>query len=275
MSIVVDTPSSSEAPITESQETVAVETPEVVEAAPETQEPVANEPVSEIPEKYAGKTIEEVIEMHQNVEKALGRQGQEIGSQRKMIQDLLAKATPQVETTETTEEPTSFEEVFYEDPAKAVKSVIENDPNIQELKKANVQAVQQANVAKVEAAHPDFMDIVQDQKFLKWVEGSKIRTELFRNAHTNYDFDSANELFGTWKELSMITKTKEVKKEQKKSREKAMRQTSSESSTSGNSVGGKKEYRRSDLIDLQMRDPSRYASLADEIQLAYAEGRVR
>ena len=73
----------------------------------------------------------------------------------------------------------------------------------------------------------------------------------------------------------MITKTEEVKQEQKKSREKAMRQTSSESSTSGSSVGGKKVYRRADLINLQMTDPARYAQMADEIQSAYAEGRVK
>jgi hypothetical protein len=73
----------------------------------------------------------------------------------------------------------------------------------------------------------------------------------------------------------MIGKTKEVKEQQKKSRQKAMRQTSSETRSSGDSVGGKKMYRRSDLIQLQISDPTRYASLADEIQSAYAEGRVK
>ena len=54
-----------------------------------------------------------------------------------------------------------------------------------------------------------------------------------------------------------------------------MKQTSSESRSSGDSVGGKKVYRRADLINLQVTDPNRYASLADEIQSAYAEGRVK
>lgn len=274
MSIVVDAPTEGAEPITETQVTEAVETTEVVEAAPEVQEEVATESEPQVPEKYAGKTLEEVIEMHQNVEKALGRQGQELGSQRKMIQDLLAQQSQGTATAEPTEEPVNFEDQFYEDPANAVKSVIENDPNIQELKKANAEATKAAALAQVEASHPDFMDIVQDGKFLEWVGGSEIRKELFRNAH-NYDVNSANELFGTWKQLSMIAKTEEVKKEQKKSREKQMRQTSSESSTSGASVGGKKVYRRADLIQLQMTDPNRYAMMQDEIQSAYAEGRVK
>ena len=54
-----------------------------------------------------------------------------------------------------------------------------------------------------------------------------------------------------------------------------MKQTSSESRTSSDSVGGKKIYRRADLINLQVTDPNRHAALADEIQLAYAEGRVK
>jgi len=73
----------------------------------------------------------------------------------------------------------------------------------------------------------------------------------------------------------MIGKTQEVKAQQKKSRQKALRQTSSETRSAGDSVGGKKIYRRSDLIQLQVSDPNRYADLSDEITQAYQEGRVK
>jgi len=119
------------------------------------------------------------------------------------------------------------------------------------------------------------MDIVGDNDFQKWVGESGIRTELFRKADADYDFNAANELLGTWKQISMIGKTQQVKEQQKKSRQKAMRQTSSETRSSGDSVGGKKMYRRADLINLQQSDPSRYAALSDEIMEAYAEGRVK
>jgi len=58
-------------------------------------------------------------------------------------------------------------------------------------------------------------------------------------------------------------------------RTKALRQTSTEGRSTQEAVGGKKMYRRSDLINLQVTAPNRYASLADEIQQAYAEGRVK
>jgi hypothetical protein len=119
------------------------------------------------------------------------------------------------------------------------------------------------------------MDVVGDSGFQEWIGKSAIRTELFRKADASYDFNAANELLGTWKQISMVGKTQEVNKAEKAKRQKAMRQTSSETRSSGDSVGGKKMYRRSDLIQLQITDPTRYASLADEVQLAYAEGRVK
>lgn len=266
MSIVVDTPT----------ESVAEQVTEPQEVTQEVQvEETPQESTYVPPEKYAGKTLEDVITMHQNVEKAFGKQGQEVGQQRQMIQQLMEAQSQASQATETTEEPVNFEDTFYDDPAKAVNSAIENHPEIRKAKEANVKSAQQANLTQLEAAHPDFMDVVGDEGFQKWVGESPIRTELFRKADASYDFGAANELLGTWKQISMIGKTQEVKAQQKKSRQKAMRQTSSETRSSGDSVGGKKIYRRADLIQLQVSDPNRYATLSDEITQAYQEGRVR
>ena len=247
---------------------------EQVTETPEFVEEVQQEPTYEPPEKYAGKTLEDVINMHQNVEKAFGRQGQEVGQQRQMIDQLMQQSQAN-QATETTEEAASFEDTFYDDPAKAVNSAIENHPEIRKAREANVKGAQNANLSQLESTHPDFMDVVGDKKFQEWVGKSGIRTELFRRADANYDFNAANELLDTWKQISMIGKTQEVKAQQKKSRQKAMRQTSSETRSSGDSVGGKKMYRSSDLIALQRTDPDRYEALGDEILLAYSEGRVK
>lgn len=270
MSIVVNTAPEGVEPITETQEVVqeAVETQEV---QPEVEAETSYNP----PEKYAGKTFKDVVEMHQNVEKAFGKQSQEVGQQRKLIEQLIETQTQSSQATMPTEEPDNFEDNFYDDPAKAVNSAIENHPDILRAKEERVRNAQQANLSQLESTHPDFMDVVEDKNFQEWIGNSQIRQELFRKADAEYDFNSANELISTWKQISMIDKTKKVTQEEKAKRQKAMRQTSSESRSSGDSVGGKKIYRRSDLINLQVSDPSRYADLADEIQLAYAEGRVK
>ena len=278
MSIVVENaPESVVEQVTEPvEETVVQENAAIEEGGDsptETQE--AEDVTLTIPEKYAGKTVEDLIKMHEHAQKLVGRQGRELGDQRKLINQLVDAQSQATQATETAEEPVSFEDDFYSDPAQAVRKEIENHPEILKAKEANIQAMHNANLTKLEATYPDFENIVADKGFQDWVGKSQIRMQLFRDADKNYDFNAANELLGTWKQISMIDKTQEVKKAEKVKREKALRQTSSESRSSGDSVGGKKIYRRSDLINLQISDPSRYAQLADEIQAAYAEGRVK
>jgi hypothetical protein len=267
MSIVVDTAPEGVEQVTETTEVTDVQEQVV-------SQDVTTQPEYTPPEKYAGKTLEDVINMHQNVEKAFGRQGQEVGQQRQVI-DQLMQQSQAGQATETTEEAVSFEDSFYDDPAKAVNSAIENHPEIVKAREGNVKSAQNANLTQLESTHPDFMDVIGDSNFQEWVGKSGIRTELFRRADADYDFNAANELLGTWKQISMIGKTQQVNKAEKVKRQKAMRQTSSETRSSGDSVGGKKMYRRSDLITLQRTDPERYASLSDEIMSAYAEGRVK
>jgi len=269
MSIVVDEATLTEEPITENQEVEEVQADLVQEDTE-----LETQPESTIPEKYAGKSLEEVIEMHQNAERILGKQGMEVGHQRKLIDSLMATQQQAPEAITPKEEPVPFEDQFYADPANAVNSAIEKHPDVVKAKETRAMQNQALNQAQLEAAHPDFMEIVESDDFRNWVGASKIRQELFRTADS-YDFEAANELFTTWKQINMASKTAEVKKKEKVKREKALQKTSSETRSSGEAVGGKKIYRRADLINLQVTDPNRHAALADEIQQAYMEGRVK
>ena len=100
MSIVVDEAPSTEGQVTENQEVVEVE--QETQADYDIQEETqleAEQPETIIPEKYAGKTLEDVIEMHQNAEKVLGKQGLEVGHQRKLIESLMASQQQATEPT--------------------------------------------------------------------------------------------------------------------------------------------------------------------------------
>jgi len=276
MTIVVDDASSVENQVTETQEVVEQET-EAVEASTEDLTEETTEAVEQEyqpPEKYAGKSLEDVIEMHQNAEKAIGKQGQEVGEQRKLIQSLMeAKNTTQ--TNAPPEETTTFEDQFYSDPAQAVNSAIENHPSVVEARKERQVQQQQHQLSVLEKAYPDWQDRVATKSFQDWVGSSTIRTEMFRKADSEYNPDYAIELFDMYDKINMIDKTKEVKKQETAKRDKALRKTSSETRSTSDSVGGKKIYRRADLINLQVSDPRRYEALSDEIQSAYAEGRVK
>ena len=138
MSIVVEEAPLGDTQVTENQEVEAQETQQDYDIQEETQVEIT-EPESIIPEKYAGKTLEDVIEMHQNAERVLGKQGMEVGQQRKLIESLSANQYQAPETSQPKEEPVPFEEQFYADPANAVNSAIENHPDMVEAREIRVK----------------------------------------------------------------------------------------------------------------------------------------
>ena len=263
MSIVVDEAPQTGEPITEIQEDVT-----------EVQNEETQQPELEIPAKYAGKSMEEVIEMHQQSEKQMSKQSNEVGEQRKLIQSLI-DAQNKATTTAPPEEPVAQEENFFDDPVNAVNKAIENHPDVIKAREERVGNVQTHNLAALDKAYPDWQETVQDSTFQKFIGDSEARTEMFRLADTEYRSDLAIELFDWYSTTEMSKKTQEAKAGEKTKIQTDMKKTSSETRSSGDSVGGKKIYRRADLINLQVTDPNRYAALADEIHSAYAEGRIK
>jgi hypothetical protein len=269
MTIVVDEAPSADAPITDVQEQVTEET------TLETQTEETQQPEYQVPEKYAGKSTEELVEMHQNVEKVMSKQSNEVGEQRRLIQSLLEAQNKATEAAPTKEEAVNFEDQFYADPAQAVNSAIESHPDLIAAKNERKIQAQQHQVSVLEKAYPDWQKKIGTKQFQDWVGGSAIRTEMFKKADSEYRPDYAIELFDMYDKVNMIDKTKEVQQQETAKRDKALKATSTETRSTSESLSGKKVYRRADLINLQVTDPRRYESLADEIQSAYAEGRVK
>ena len=249
--------------VNESLEALAVE--EEVEQE-EIQEPEA----PELPKKFQGKSSSEIAEAYENLEKELGRKGQEIGELRKLTDSYLQSQISSQSQQTTTSEPADF----YDNPEEAVRQIIDNHPRFREFSEQTQQQQAALTAQQLEKAHPDFQEVITDGGFQEWINGSKVRQRLYKEADS-YDFDAANELLTTWKERQMISKTKEVNESKKTKRDVAMKTGEGVSRASGESTAGKKIYRRADLIRLKQTDPKRYESLADEIFEAYAEGRVK
>ena len=264
-SIVVDEATLQSEPITETQDEQVTQ---------EVQNEETQQPEPEIPAKYAGKSMEDVIKMQQEAESLMSRQADELGQQRKLVQSLLEAQNKANETTPP-EEPVIEEDNFYDDPVSAVNKAIENHPDVIKAREERMGNMQKHNLESLDKAYPDWQKTVQNSNFQKFIGDSETRTEMFRKADTEYRSDLAIELFDWYSQTQMSGATQEAVAEEKSKIQKAMKQTSSESRSSGDSVGGKKVYRRADLINLQVTDPNRYATLADEIQEAYAEGRVK
>ena len=276
-SIVVDAAEESSAvdsAITDTtSEDTTSEVTETVEATAETE--VTEE--SKVPDKFAGKSLEDVINSYENLEKEQGRKSQEIGELRKLSDSFLQAQlnTNQQQNLQAnnknTEKTEDFD--FFEDPDGAVNRAIENHPKFKEFQQFQAQQSQTAARSRLQEAHPDYGNIVKDAKFQDWVKESPIRMQMFQAADA-YNFDAANELLSTWKDRAMINKTQEVNEQAEADRKAALKAGASES-RSGVSSGGGKIFKRADLINLKMRDPQRYESMQDEIFKAYSEGRVK
>jgi|TARA_R110000764_G_scaffold42445_3_gene95689 hypothetical protein len=246
------------------------------EAAPqETQTEETQQPEFIIPEKYAGKSNEDLVEMHQNVEKMMSKQSNEVGEQRKLIQSLMDAQNKALETALPKEESVDFEQDFYSDPADAVNKAIENHPELIEARQERKISAQKQQVSVLEKAYPDWQTKIATSEFQKWVGESEIRTEMFKKADSEYRPDYAIELFDMYDKVNMIDKTKQVQQEETAKRDKALKATTTENRSTSDTLGGKKVYRRADLIQLQVSDPNRYEALQDEIYSAYQEGRVK
>jgi len=247
---------------------------EVVEFEDSEEQPSEPEEIQEaedeIPEKYQGKDLKDIVRMHQEAEKLLGRQSQEVGELRKTFDDYIK--TQLIEKEQAHASPA--EEVdFFDDPQKAVDAAIAKHPKIKEAETLAQQLKMQEAMAKLKTSHPDFEQVVQNQEFLSWVSGSTFRTEMLRKADREYNFEAANELLSSWKERQSIVS-------QTKTSEDTLRKESVKKASTGNIKGSaeapsRKVYRRADIIKLMQTDPDRYMSLAEEIRTAYAEGRVR
>ena len=236
------------------------------------QEPVEDTPAEDdLPEKYRNKTPSEIAKMHQEAEKLLGRQSSEVGELRKIVDDFVKS---QLEAKTAPAQTTQEEEIdWYLDPQKAVSKAIENHPKIKEAEQMSSQMAQAKALSDLQTKHPDFQQILGDASFGEWVSGSKIRLQLFKQADQEYDVEAADELLSTWKERKQYT-SKAVEQERTE-RKKQVKSASTGAVSGSGEAPSRKIYRRSDISKLMQTDPDRYMQLADEIQQAYAENRVR
>ena len=244
------------------------------EQTPEEEQPAEPEEIQEaeddIPEKYQGKDVKDIVRMHQEAEKLLGKQSSEVGELRKIVDDFVKT---QLEAKNSPQEKDEEEIDFFADPDKYFEHKLANHPKIKEAEETSAAMKRQEIFNKLQANHPDFQEIIQDGKFGEWVAASKVRTELYQRADQKFDYDSADELLTTWKERQNIVK--ETVEMQDADRKRQLKSASTGTAKGSGEKPSRKVYRRADIIKLMQTDPNRYQDMAAEIRQAYAEGRVK
>lgn len=236
--------------------------PEVVEDSPE----------EDLPEKYRGKSMKEVVQMHQEAEKRMGKQGSEVGELRGIVDDFIKKQS--ANATPAPRDPEPEEEVdFFADPQVAVDRAIQSHPDVRAARAASENLNRQSAAQALTEKHPDAQAVISDPGFAAFIKESTIRQELFVRADTQSDVAAADELLSQYKSRKSVAE--QAAQADKASRSGQLKQASTGSAKGSSASQGKRIYNRSDIVRLMRDKPERYAQLADEIQQAYQEGRVK
>jgi hypothetical protein len=220
----------------------------------------------EIPDKFKGKSMEDIVKSYNELETRLGRQGSELGQLRQLTDQIL---TRELSTGKPKEEAIS-EEDFYENPETAVRKLVDNHPSTKRLNELEQRIARDSFSRK----HPNWQNTATDEGFQKWVQGSQFRMRLWSEAD-QYNLDAADELFSAWAERQeMLAAAKEEDaKLAKQEKDAKLNAATTETGATSRTTGGKK-YRRADLIRMRINDPAQYESREEEFMRAYAEGRV-
>lgn len=248
--------------------------------APEEEAPAAEETTeaSSIPEKYRGKTLEDVIDMHQNLQSEYGRMANDLGTQRKLTDRLLdLKRTEDLQDNTPADEP--LPEIsstdLLDDPSKTLDSYLSRREERlsktyeQRMAELEGQLAQERFLAK----HPEAATLGENEDFQNWLSQSPIRQQAAQQAASG-DWTMADALLNEFKSNS-ASATAEAPKADLEEARKASLTSSGTGNTAGGSEG--KIYRRADLIRLKLEKPHVYEDPAfqAEIMRAYQEKRVK
>jgi len=230
-------------------------------------------PEKKTPDKFKGKSIEEVIDSYVSLEQHSGRMANELGELRRLVEAQVKHGQDKdADVGESPKsDPITFED-FVTDPNQAVEKLVgaRVKPLIDKLE----QKEQLERKQSFESKHSSWESDLADPTFQQWVTKSKYRQNLFLKAN-QFDIDAADELWSEWAEKKEVLKSMADKEESQKKEEldDAIRKVSTETSSTG--ASSKKYVSKESLINLQVNDPEKYARLQDKIYQLYQKGLVR
>lgn len=234
-----------------------------------------DEDTDDLPAKFKGKTVAEVVESYENLEKEYGRRNNEIGELRKLTDQLLDLERKPKKEDEATEETLDADKLL-ENPEQAIKDAIKNDPTLKGMQDALTKAERATALESFEALHPDWKDVMGSEKFLTWIGRSKARSQMLIDADTNYDYESGSDLLNDFKEMFPAESADEDADEQaEKDKLEADHKAITTEKKSKSKGSRRKIYSRAQIINMKINDPAQYESRQDEFDKAYQEGRVR
>lgn len=234
-----------------------------------------DEPKNELPEKYRGKTIEEIVEMHRNSESRLGQLQNEVGQLRGLVSDMAQVQRPTASPTEDKEALDVSGDDLISDPVETIRRVIQ--PELDNLKKESSEkeaknAIAQA-ASKLQMDFPDMNAIAADPEFQKWAIRTSSRERDLQIAAQGEGIEAieaARRLLEDWKDFKSLTSASDDSEGVEKAK-----QVANANPTGTVKVSSDELVYETDVLEVLRTDPARYRSPSYQKELlrAIKEGR--
>ena len=221
-------------------------------------------------------SAEEIAASYEQLEREFGRRGNELGELRKITDDILKAQLSPTKQAESEDGITS--ETLLDDPQAAIDRAIANSPEVKALRADKAETASNVALERLKTDHPDAGAVIASPDFNAWINAIPSRAARYATADNVQDFDVANELIATFKEVHPVsTPTPEQTAAADAARQAELdgvRGAKPGASNPGTKQKGK-ILLRADLMRLRQSDPDRYNRLGPQIEKAYAENRVR
>lgn len=231
----------------------------------------------ELPEKWRGKSTKDLIALIEEKEAMIGRQSNEVGGYRKLVDELLeTKRSADLAKAEKDPAADLTSDRLLENPAEAIRPVVEQI--IREQLKPVTTRVEdrerQADMERFERDYPTASQIAQSEDFQNWVMRSHGRAYRASLASKG-DLEAARSLLDDYNDVVAARNPAEEKAQRKDPVAKA-RAASSDRPGNGRAESPKKVYRQSELVQMINKDPEKWRSesFQAELRTAIKEGRV-
>lgn len=234
-----------------------------------------------VPSKFKGKTVEDMIQSYQNLEKLNSRQGQELGQMRRMADEILQLKKPTTQTKEEVRQPVTVESLL-NDPEKALRSAVESSDLVRRTQAAEDRVARLESKITQESfvsKFPTFADDMQDPEFTAFVQSNPAR-QVLGTAAAKDDYNAAAALWAMWEERKELIGTPKDE-----SKAKAKVKVTSTVRPSAKTVDvAPRNWSRARLMELRYKvaegDPASVTRWNDKtfqenMHKAYAEDRVK
>jgi hypothetical protein len=158
----------------------------------------------QLPERFRGKSAEDIARSYAELEKLNSRQAQDLGAMRTLVDSLSTNPNPQAATVQEpapAAKPITVDDL-YDNPDETIQRAVESHPALKRLEaieaKLEADRVESA-MASFTSKHPDHETIGADPAFQNWVAADATRADLFNRARASMDVGAADALLSLYK----------------------------------------------------------------------------